>query len=94
MGFSFHNENQINSTKYKKYSKETSPTHAAVIEGVKCHVCDKEGHVVVTTAKGNKVIPYYVCMCVFVNMSPLERFSKLKSKHLCIKYIFPGASKA
>ena len=26
-----------------------------------CHICDKEGHTVVTTARGNKILPYYVC---------------------------------
>ena len=55
-----------------------------------CAFCDQGNHIVITTAKGNKIIPYYVYEA-FVNMSPAERCAKLKSKNLCITCIYPGA---
>ena len=45
-----------------------------------------------TTSKGNKIIPYYVCE-TFVSMSPAERYSQLKAKNLCTTCIMPGAIK-
>ena len=57
-----------------------------------CLACDKEGHTVITTTKGNKMIPYYVSE-KFVNMTPSERLSKLKFKNLCTKCLYPGAVK-
>ena len=57
---------------------------------LRCHFCDEGQHTVVTTAKGNKIIPYYVCG-VFVAMSPAERFSQLKSKGFCTTCLLPGA---
>ena len=61
-------------------------------ESSMCLVCDEEGHNVVTTTKGNKSIPHYVSE-KFVNTIPSERLSKLKSKNLCTKCLFPGAVK-
>ena len=58
----------------------------------KCHICEKDGHFQITTSRGNKIIPYYVCE-VFVKMSCIERLSKLESKNLCTKCLYPGAIK-
>ena len=55
-----------------------------------CHVCDKPLHTVVITAKGNKIIPYYVCE-EFVKMTPAERLKRLQAKGLCTGCLFPGA---
>ena len=46
----------------------------------------------VTTAKGNKIIPYYVCE-LFVSSSCKERYEKFKAKNLCTTCLFPGAKK-
>ena len=71
--------------------KERYKAHlAAAHDTLKCHVCEKEGHVIITTKWGKSIIPYYVCE-KFVNMSPSERFAKLKSKHLCTGCLYPGA---
>ena len=56
-----------------------------------CHICEKSGHTIITTAKGNKIIPYYNVCEVFVKMSPAERLSKLRAKKLCTGCLFPGA---
>ena len=58
--------------------------------GKLCHVCDQPGHTTITTARGNIILPYYVCE-VFVKMSPVERLSKLTSKNLCTVCLYPGA---
>ena len=72
-------------------SKNWSGTgHTMTSEDLKCHICEKGGHTIITTAKGNNIIPYYVCE-IFVNMSPAERLSRLNSKNLCSKCLFPGA---
>jgi hypothetical protein len=42
--------------------------------GSPCHICSETGHIVITTAKGKKIVPYYVCK-KFNEMSPIERFS-------------------
>ena len=55
-----------------------------------CHICEKGGHTIITTSRGNKIIPYYVCEA-FVKMSHAERLSKLESKNLCTICLFPGA---
>ena len=57
-----------------------------------CHICDKEGHTVVTTARGNKILPYYVCE-IFLKMTHDERLAKLESKNLCTVCLYPGAVK-
>ena len=43
-----------------------------------------------TTARGNKIVPYYVCE-VFVNMSSGVKLQNLKSKKLCVGCLLPGA---
>ena len=55
-----------------------------------CHICDKPGHTLVTTARKKTIIPYYVCE-EFVKMTPTQRLIKLKSKRLCTGCIYPGA---
>ena len=71
--------------------KGTEVNHAKTNENPACHICNEKGHTV-TTPKGNTIIPYYVCN-EFVKMSPAERLSKLKSKNLCLKCLYPGLSK-
>ena len=63
-----------------------------VNDGLKCHICEKVGHVVITTAKGKKILPYYVCE-TFVQMTPESRHSTLDEKNLCTGCMFPGAVK-
>ena len=63
-----------------------------VVSELKCHFCGEGQHAVVTTSKGKKIIPYYVCE-KFVALSPSERYSKLKSKNLCTTCLLPGAVK-
>ena len=57
-----------------------------------CHFCEGGGHTVITTQKGNKIIPYYVCE-TFVLLSPANRYSKMKEKNLCTSCIVPGQKK-
>ena len=64
--------------------------HNSVVPGKLCHVCDQSGHTTITTARGNIILPYYVCE-IFVKMSPVERLSKLTSKNLCTVCLYPGA---
>ena len=73
-----------------KYTSEKSKSYHATASELKCHICEKVGHAVVITAKGKKIIPYYVCE-TFASMSPAERLAKLKSKNLCVGCLFPGA---
>ena len=75
-------------------SNSNSKVHLSnqITSDMQCHICRKTGHTIITTAKGNKIIPYYVCE-EFVNMSPSERLSKLRSKNLCTGCLFPGAEK-
>ena len=54
--------------------------HTGIAE-LKCHFCDKTNHLAITNAKGNTIIPY-VCQ-MFVNTTPEDRFSRLKSKNVC-----------
>ena len=90
MGFGLKNDKP----KYLGKSDNVKISHSANVAAgesdMVCHVCDKVGHTIVTTPKGNKIIPYYVCE-EFVKMSPSERLSKLKLKNLCTKCLFPGA---
>ena len=73
-------------------SKSVRGNYSSQYEGLKCCFCDKDNHTVITTARGNKIIPYYVCES-FVNMSPTDRYAKLKAKNLCTTCIYPGAVK-
>ena len=59
--------------------------------GLTCHFCDEEGHTIITTAKGNKIIPYYVCK-KFCESSAANRFLQLQAKNLCTTCLYPGAS--
>ena len=72
----------------KKEQKFKSVNHG--LSEMKCHICNNTGHTIITTARGNKIIPYYVCE-QFVKMSPKDRLSKLKSKNLCSQCLYPGA---
>ena len=83
---------RYNSGKEDRFMKGTEVNHAKTNEDPACHICDEKGHTIITTPKGNKIIPYYVCD-EFVKMSPAERLSKLKSKNLCLKCLYPGAVK-
>ena len=57
-----------------------------------CHICGNDGHTTITTAKGNIIVPYYVCE-VFVKWTISERLAGLKAKNLCTVCLFPGAMK-
>ena len=78
--------------KIDKSRNWSSSSHTVDNESMECPFCGKQGHAVVTTAKGNKIIPYYLCE-TFVGMSPSERFSELRTKNFCTSCIFPGAVK-
>ena len=67
-------------------------SHNVTSQSLQCHICDQVGHTVVTTAKGRKILPYYVCE-IFLKMTHDERFAKLVSKNLCTVCLFPGAVK-
>ena len=45
-----------------------------------CHFCREGQHTVVTTSKGNRISPYYVC-AKFVALTLSGRYSKLRSKN-------------
>ena len=85
MGIEFERQKDRNDTKPRKWSG----VHTGIAE-LKCHFCDKTDHVIITTARGNNIIPYYVCE-TFVNMTPEDRFSRLKSRNLCTQCLYPGA---
>uniref|UniRef100_A0A7M6DQR2 Peptidase aspartic putative domain-containing protein n=1 Tax=Clytia hemisphaerica TaxID=252671 RepID=A0A7M6DQR2_9CNID len=55
-----------------------------------CAICGSKDHPTTIGPKGNKLIQYFVCK-EFADMSPSERFSILKRKHLCHQCLFPGA---
>ena len=59
---------------------------------IRCHFCDGVSHSVITTAKGNKIVPYYVCES-FVLLSPADRYAKMKEKELCTSCLCPGQKK-
>ena len=67
----------------------SSPSAADLL----CHFCGEGQHVVITTSKGNLIIPYYVC-AKFVALTPSGRYSKLKAKNLCTTCLLPGAVKS
>ena len=56
-----------------------------------CHICGNDGHTTITTARGNIIVPYYVCE-IFVKWTIAERLAGLKSKNLCTICLFPGAT--
>ena len=59
---------------------------------LRCHFCDEDGHTIITTAKGNRIIPYYVCK-KFCELSAANRFLQLQAKNLCTSCLYPGAPK-
>ena len=93
MGMSTHRNNQreIEKNKNENPKKSTNSSHTVTCNDMKCHICEKTDHTVITTSRGNQIIPY-VCE-KFVNMPPMERLSQLKSKSLCTGCLFPGAIK-
>ena len=91
MGFESKNEKPP-TNKNDKPKNWGSTNYESTGDGLKCHFCEEEGHTIITTIKGHKIIPYYVCE-KFVNLSASERFAKLKSKNLCTQCLFPGAIK-
>ena len=72
--------------------RQSGGVHTVSSSNIKCHVCDEDGHAIITTPKGNKIVPYYVCE-LFVKLSPAGRYAKLKGKKLCTTCIFPGLKK-
>ena len=51
-------------------------------EKLKCHICGKNDHNVSKDFKNRDVIQYFACK-TFVEMSPKDRFNKLRMKDLC-----------
>ena len=77
----------------KSSSGNSRVNHTAGNSGAqKCHICDMDDHVVIKTAKGKLIIPYYVCE-KFVKMSMKSRRDALDGKNLCTGCMFPGAKK-
>ena len=76
----------------KEGPKKCDSSHNAQDKRLLCHICDQDGHTAVKTARGNLILPYYVCE-KFVKMTPEERLAKLESKNLCTVCLYPGAIK-
>ena len=70
--------------------KDSQSQVLTTVNKILCHICGKDGHTTITTARGNVIVPYYVCE-KFVNWTNPERLAGLKSKNLCTVCIFPGA---
>ena len=92
MGVSNKDDNKKSGYRGDDSNNWTGSGHTVSSEELKCHICEKDRHTIITTSKGNKIIPYYACE-VFVKMSPAERLSRLNSKNLCSGCLFPGAKK-
>ena len=58
--------------------------------GLKCHICGKEGHVPNAGPGGIKLIQYVTCE-QFVEVAPADWFHLLKKKGLCFWCLYPGA---
>ena len=56
---------------------------------LKCHICDRTGHVVSVDRAGRKFIDYVSCK-TFVDMSCVERRDILRSKGFCLQCLSPG----
>ena len=56
-----------------------------------CFICGKSDHIQTRGPNGTKLIQYFSCKA-FVDMTPSQRLSTLKSKNLCFKCLFPGAN--
>ena len=63
--------------KGKTYFDYDLPTE----DKLKCHICGKNDHNVTKECNRN-VIQYFACK-TFVEMTPKERFNKLREKDLC-----------
>ena len=57
-----------------------------------CHICGDCDHIATNGPNNTKLIQYFSCP-KFVEMSPLQRFQKLRSKGLCYQCLFPGAQR-
>ena len=55
-----------------------------------CHICGKDDHKITTNFRNKEVIQYFACK-VFVEMTPSERFKKLRERGLCYQCLAPGA---
>ena len=55
-----------------------------------CHICGKDDHTIIITARGNAIVPYYVCE-KFVKWSIPESLAALVANNLCTICLFPGA---
>ena len=78
---------------HEQSTKAAMIVAAAAKANLKCHICDEVGHVKIVTAKGNVIIPYYLCE-KFVQMSAQNRLEKLNGKNLCTGCLFPVAIKS
>ena len=91
LGFELKRDGNKNDSKKQKDSNQNFSANSATTS-LKCSFCDGSGHVVITTPRGNKIIPYYVCEA-FISSSCKERYEKFKAKNLCSTCLFPGAKK-
>ena len=62
-------------------------------DSLTCKICNATDHVQTNGPNGSKLIQYFVCK-KFVDMTPAERFTELRSKNLCFQCLFPGANKS
>ena len=84
---------QLSSEREKNDQKLRSTGNVAnATDTLRCSFCGGDGHVIITTPRGNKIIPYYVCER-FATSTCKERFETLKAKSLCTTCLFPGAKK-
>jgi len=70
-------------------SSQQSPNLSTVNQS-SCFICGKDDHIQTNGPRGMKLIQYFSCK-TFVDMTPAERLSMLKSKNLCFQCLFPGA---
>ena len=56
---------------------------------MKCHICDKFGHVVTTNSIGRPDVQYYACK-KFVEMTPEDRRKILFNRKFCAQCLEPG----
>ena len=87
LGLQLSSEKEKNDPKFKP-----SGNLANTMDTLRCSYCGGDGHIIITTPRGNKIIPYYVCER-FVTSNCKERYDTLKGKNLCTTCLFPGAKK-
>ena len=56
---------------------------------VKCHICDKEGHVLMSNCNGRQDVPYFACK-KFVEMTTENRRKIIFEKKFCAQCLEPG----